>query len=107
MLLPLQPSPPDLWACEATLALAKAESRPTALLLNRAPARSRLRDEVVAEITSRGLRLMPATLGSRAAYAAAFARGMGVADAAPRSSAAAEFAALATCIEAAIEETRR
>ncbi len=106
VLVPLQPSAPDLWAAEATLALAASERHPVAMVFNRSPARSRQRDEMAAAIASRPVRLLPAALGSRAAYAAAFARGMGVAEAAPRSLAAREFAALAACVEAVIEESR-
>jgi chromosome partitioning protein len=95
VVVPVQPSPPDLWAAEGTLKLAAAEKRPTVLVLNRAPAKSRLRDMVEKEIDAQGLRLAPYVLGNRLGYAQAFALGMGVAEAAPRSVAAREFAALA------------
>ena len=35
VVVPLQPSAPDLWAAEATLKLAKDEKRPVCLVLNR------------------------------------------------------------------------
>jgi len=50
VLVPLQPSPPDLWAAEGTLALALGEKRKVRLLLNRAPASGSLRGAVEAEI---------------------------------------------------------
>ncbi len=100
VLVPLQPSPPDLWAAEGTLALAAAEKRPVRLLLNRAPAgASRLRDQVADEIAARGLALLPVGLGNRSAYAQAFAQGMGVTEAAPRSAAGAEMRALLAVLE--------
>ena len=94
VLVPLQPSPPDLWAAEGTLKLARDEKRPAALLLNRAPASGSLRTAVEAEIAQRGHRLLAATLGNRVGFAGAFARGLGVTDTAPRSAAAQELRAL-------------
>ncbi|MBU6498591.1 MAG: AAA family ATPase, partial [Rhodospirillales bacterium] len=54
VLVPLQPSPPDLWAAEGTLRLAAEERRPALLLLNRAPASGRLRAGVEAAIAEAG-----------------------------------------------------
>ena len=51
------------------------------------------------EIARMGLALLPHELGNRLGYAHAFAQGMGVGEAAPRSVAAREFAALAEAIE--------
>lgn len=95
VLVPLQPSPPDLWAAEGTLRLAESEQRPARLALNRAPAASRLRAMIEAEIAARDLPMLAAVLGNRAAFAAAFAVGLAVQEAAPRSVAAAEMTALA------------
>jgi chromosome partitioning protein len=77
VLVPLQPSPPDLWAAEGTFILAAEEKRRLALLLNRA-SKSRLRIMVETEIAGRHLPLMQSVLGNRAAYANAFAQGLGV-----------------------------
>ncbi len=95
VLVPLQPSPPDLWAAEGTLKLAADERRDARLLLNRAPAQSRLRDMVEADIAARGLPILQATLGNRAAFASAFAKGMAVSEAAPSSLGAQELRNLA------------
>lgn len=101
VLIPLQPSPPDLWATEGTLAIAAAERRPVALVLNRAPASGRLRREAEAALARQGHAMLPA-LGNRAGFAQAFARGMGIAEAAPGSLAAAEFAHFAQALEGRI-----
>jgi chromosome partitioning protein len=101
LLLPVQPSPPDLWAAEGTLRLAEAERRRSVIVLNRAPASSRLRDAMVADIAARGLVLLPTALGNRSAFAAAFAEGLGVIEASPRSVAAAEIFSLLTDIAGA------
>jgi len=99
VLVPLQPSPADLWAMEATLEQAQAERRHIALLLNRVPSSGRLREEVAAELARRKLPLLAPSLGNRTAFAAAFGQGLGVAEAAPRGTAAAEARALAQAIE--------
>jgi chromosome partitioning protein len=102
VLIPLQPSPPDLWAAEGTLKLAAAEKRPARLVLNRAPAAGRLREQVQAEIARRGDLLLAATLGNRTGFASAFAQGLGVTEAAPKSLAATELLALLAEIEGVI-----
>ena len=94
VLVPVQPSPPDLWAAEGTLKLALSEKRPAALVLNRTPKASKLRDAVETEIARQGFRLCSATLGNRAGFANAFAAGLGVTEMAPRSLASAELQAL-------------
>ena len=78
VLVPIQPSPPDLWAAEATLKLAAEEKRRHIIVLNRAPKSGRLRAEVEAAIALGGYPVCTAALGNRVAYAAAFARGLGV-----------------------------
>jgi chromosome partitioning protein len=54
---------------------------------------------MAAEIAERGLSLLAAALGNRAGFANAFARGLGIGEAAPHSLAGAELAALAAEIE--------
>ena len=108
VLVPGQPSLPDAWASEATLEMAAAERRPAAIVLNRVTARSGLRTMIEADLRRRGLTILPAALGDRRAYAQAFAQGMGVAEAQPRSVAAAELAALAHAVlDTAILEASR
>jgi chromosome partitioning protein len=94
VLIPLQPSPPDLWAAEGTLKLAAAEQRRAVLVFNRAPAASRLRSTIQDEIATRHLTLLQSALGNRIGFATAFAEGLGVTEAAPRSLAATELRAL-------------
>jgi chromosome partitioning protein len=95
VLIPLNPSPPDLWAAEGTLKLAAEEKRKVALVFNRAPAASRLRKRMEAEIAARGLKLLATALANRAGFANAFADGLGVTEAAPASPAADEIRGLA------------
>lgn len=97
-LVPLQPSHADLWASEATLGMAKAEKTPVQMVLNRVPPAGKLKDEIAAALAEKGLPVLGTTLGNRSAFAAAFARGLGVTEAAPRSIAADEARALAESV---------
>lgn len=99
VLVPLQPNPPDLWAAEGTVQLAKTEKRPTRLVLNRAPATSRLRSLVEKDAAAAGYELLTSTLGNRAGFANAFAQGLGVTEASPKSQAAQEMSALLREVE--------
>jgi chromosome partitioning protein len=94
VLVPVQPSPPDLWAAEGTLKLAADEKRRARLVLNRVPASGTLRRLTEAEIARRDFPRLTATIGNRAAFAGAFASGLGITESAPRSVAAAELRAL-------------
>lgn len=100
VVIPVQPSAPDLWAAEGTLKMAAAERRPARLLLNRTPAASRLRSEIERECARQKLTVLAATLGNRAGFATAFAAGLGVTEHLPRSMAAAELRAVAAEIGA-------
>ncbi len=98
VLVPLQPSLPDLWASEATLKLAEAERRAHRIVLNRMPPSGKLRDVILEELARRGAPVLEQRLGNRSAYAAAFALGLGVTESEPRSAAAAEMRALASSL---------
>ena len=94
VVIPVQPSLPDLWAAEGTLKLAVEEKRLACVVLNRVAATGRLRESMAVALAGLGLVPLAATLGNRAAYAQAFAEGLGVTEASPRSVAAAEVRAL-------------
>ncbi|HET9147927.1 MAG TPA: ParA family protein [Acetobacteraceae bacterium] len=102
VLVPLNPAPPDYWAAEGTLKLASEEKRRIALVFNRAPAASRLRKEMEAKIRARGIELLPA-LGNRAAYANAFADGLGVTESGPATQAGTEMRILSEALLSALE----
>jgi chromosome partitioning protein len=96
VLVPVQPSPMDLWA-----------TRPTLLVLNRMPPRGRLAGEMAALLQGFGVPVARTSLGNRAAYAAALAEGRAVSELEPRGKAAAETAALADEVEAWLSGRRR
>lgn len=95
VLVPLQPSPMDLWATRPTLELARAERRPVLMVVNRMPARSRLAGEMSARLAALDIGVARSTLGNRVAFAESLAVGRGVSEAEPGSAAAQEIAALA------------
>ena len=100
VLMPLQPSPADLWASEGTRRLATEERRPLRAVLNRVPAQGKMRDRMAASLEEMEVPLLEQCLGNRAHFASAFLDGLAVTEAAPRSAAAAEMRALAAAIAA-------
>jgi len=95
VLVPIQPSPVDLWATEPILSLARSERRPTLLVLNRASSRVKLAEELAEPISDLGADVAKATLGNRVAFASSMFEGAGVVETAPSSKAAQEIRALA------------
>jgi chromosome partitioning protein len=94
VLVPVQLSPPDIWAAEGTLKLAAGEKRRAVMVLNRVPSAGKLREAMTAQLAATGAPLLHATIGNRTGFASAFAEGLGVTEAAPRSIAANELRAL-------------
>jgi chromosome partitioning protein len=103
VLIPLNPAPPDLWAAEGTLKLAAEEKRKTVLVFNRAPAASRLRKRLEAEINARGLIILSAALANRAGYANAFADGLGITESSATTMAADEVRAAAKALKLLVD----
>ena len=95
VLVPVQPSPVDLWAARATLDLVAAERAPALVVMNRVPPRGRLVDDMAARIADLGHPLARTTLGNRQAFARAMIAGLGVTEIAGGGRAAAEIRALA------------
>lgn len=76
VLVPLGPSPLDLWACEGVLDLAARETARTSLVLTRLTPRSKLLPQIEAEAANLHGKILTARLGQRSAYAEAMGRGM-------------------------------
>lgn len=102
MVGPVQPSAPDLWAAKGTFELTAEEKRRICVMLNRVPAAGRQRDEMLKALEARGITVLPATLGNRTPFSQAFALGLGVSEAGPRTVAATEPQALAEVMLALI-----
>ena len=95
VLIPVQPSPMDLWAVAPTLEICTAEKREALVVLNRVPPRGKLLDAVSAQLKTDKMPLAKTHLGNRVAYAQAMMEGRGVTEAAASSRAAKEIRALA------------
>ncbi len=95
VIVPVQPSPMDVWATRPTLELARRESVPALLVLNRVPPRANLTEDMAGEIKRLGASVARSRIGNRVAFAAALVDGRAVNEAQPRSRAAAEIMALA------------
>ena len=95
IVVPMQPSPLDLWATEPTLALARAEKRKALIVLNRDQTRMKLSEALAGPIAELGAAVAETTIGNRTAFAASMMAGLGVVETAPRTKAAVEMLALA------------
>jgi chromosome partitioning protein len=95
VLVPVQPSPMDVWATQATLDLCRQERKSALVVLNRVPPRANLTAAMTAKLGELGAPVATAHIGNRVALASALAEGRGIAEAAPSSVAAQEIAALA------------
>ena len=102
VVVPLQPSAPDLWAAEATFKLAADEKRKICVVLNRVASTGKQREAMERDLEALGITVLPAALGNRTAFSQAFAQGLGVTEAAPRTSAAKEVQALAASMVEAV-----
>ena len=91
IIVPVQPSPTDLWATKATLDLAKNERIPVRIVLNRVPANSRLATAISAELPKE---LASTTLGNRVLFAASLMEGRCATEVDPSSVAAQEIKSL-------------
>jgi len=90
IIIPVQPSPTDLWATKPTLELARAEKVPVKVLLNRVPANSKLAVAIAEELDA----LATTTLGNRVGFVSSLMEGRGVTEVDPNSAASQEMKAL-------------
>ena len=95
MLVPVQPSPLDLWATEATLAMARDERRQMLAVLNRVAPRSSVAARIAAALSQMGRRSRPPGSATASPWCRRWREGLGVLETAAASPAAAEITALA------------
>lgn len=95
VLVPVQPSPMDLWAIQPTLKICASERVEALLVLNRVPPRGKLLDAVAEVLKAEKMPVAKTRLGNRVAYAQAMMEGRGVTEAQASSRAAGEIRALA------------
>ncbi len=95
LIVPVQPTPMDLWATRPTLEMAARERLSALLVLNRVPARARLTDAVIEAMRELNADIAEARLGNRVAFAESVGDGGTVFDKARHKAAADEVRALA------------
>jgi chromosome partitioning protein len=103
ILVPVQPSPMDLWATKPTIELARREKSQPLLVLNRVPSRAKLTEAIRAKIGAEGMPLADTTLGNRSVFASSMMEGKGVLETQPKGAAADEIRALANEVAAALK----
>lgn len=87
LIIPVQPSPTDLWATKATVALAENERIPYMVLMNRVAPNSKLATDISAHFGN----LMNTKVGNRVAFASCMLEGRCVTETQPKSAAAEEI----------------
>jgi len=90
VIIPMQPSPTDVWATKATVDFAKQERKNYRILLNRYNPNSKTAKQVVGEMDM----LLSGHLGNRVAFSSCFMQGRCVTESDPSSQAAEEVRAL-------------
>lgn len=94
VIVPIQPTPVDLWATSQTIDLAAREDTPALLVMNRVPPRASLTGEMAEAIASSGYDALSARLGNRTVFASAMGKGIAVTETAPSSKASQEVSLL-------------
>jgi chromosome partitioning protein len=95
VVIPVQPSPMDVWATKPTIDLARQEKVPVLLVLNRVPPRANLTDAMTGKLGALAVPVADTRIGSRVGLATALFEGRGITEASPSSTAAEEIKALA------------
>jgi chromosome partitioning protein len=91
VIIPMQPSPTDLWATESTINFANSEGKLARVLLNRFNPLSKINKEILAQIP--GVKFKN-YIGNRVAFSTCFLNGLTVLETQPTSQAAIEVKAV-------------
>jgi chromosome partitioning protein len=94
VIVPIQPTPVDLWATSQTIQLADREDTPALLVLNRVPPRATLTGETAEAIAASGFEALDTRLGNRTVFASSMGRGLTASEESSSSKAATEVTAL-------------
>jgi chromosome partitioning protein len=94
VLIPVQPSPLDLWASRPTVQAVRSERAAAMFIFNRVPPRALLTENIAGKLADLGIPAAKQYLGNRVAYAASIAEGKGVVETSSVSPASLEIAAL-------------
>lgn len=75
VLTPCQPSQMDVWATGPILDVCKAENTEARIVLNRVPPRSSVADDIAADLTKSGTKVLKTRIGNRIAFSKSFGMG--------------------------------
>jgi len=95
VVIPVQPSPLDLWATKPTVDIAKDSKVPVLLLLNRLPIKSPLKDEAERLLGEMGVTVATTRIGNRVGFATSMSDGLGIGELTPKGAGAREMRNLA------------
>lgn len=95
VIVPVSPSPLDLWATEPTIEMANGEKKPVLIVLNRASQRTRLTAEMRNILNELKCDCADTLLGNRVLFAEVAGMGLSVMEKRPSSAASAEVSAFA------------
>ncbi len=95
LVIPVQPSPMDVWATAPTFKQAKKEKTEAIVLMNRIPPRGKLLEKIKEMLEEDDRPMLTSTLGNRVAFPSSMIDGLGVIESEKRSAAAREIKALA------------
>ncbi len=107
VVIPVQPSPLDLWATKPTVEIAREEKIQTVLVLNRVPIRNPLTEELTRILEALGVPVAETKIGNRAALSASMAEGKAVFESAPKTQSAREMTKLAQELSALVQPKRK
>lgn len=96
VIVPVQPSPLDVWATVPTLELAEKEKSSPLLVLNRVPPRANLTAQMITKLGGYKVRVAKSTIGNRVAFPDAMVTGRTALETKTASVAAKEIRALAS-----------
>ena len=103
VLMPVRPSPADLWAVGATIALCRKQHRPHAFVLCQAVRGATVTVQAVAALSAHGV-VSEAVIHARVGYATALATGRVIQEVEPKGQGAGEVAELLAFVRARLEQ---
>ena len=106
VVIPVQPSPGDLWAVADTIEIVKAAGKPFRFVITKAKAHANITAEAIAALSNHGP-VAASFIADRVAYAAALGSGHTAPELQPKGSAAAEVTKLWQEIKSSFNESRK
>jgi chromosome partitioning protein len=104
VLIPVRPSPFDLWSAGETVELVRAAGKPFLFVLTEVKLQANITAQTAAALSQHG-RVAQAFIGSRVVYAASMKAGLTASEVSPRSPAAQEISALWQEVKAFFDES--